>query len=54
MQRLKNLWELSKFQPTSDPKLDTNEMVVRQQVFEKKQQRLATIVEDKPDLFADD
>ena len=50
--RLKNLWELSKYSPRTDKGLNVNEMILRQEVFEKKKQRLATIIEDKPDLFS--
>ena len=58
--RLKNLWELSKYAPRQSDSLPTSgiDNLVLEQVlfpeFKKKKQRLATIIEDKPDIFPDE
>ncbi len=50
--RLRNLWRLSEFKPEhSDKGLSPETLTLRRDIERKPQKRLATIVEDKPDLF---
>lgn len=43
--RIKNLWKLSEFRPEES---DHDDLVLKRDIYKKKEQKLATIVEDDP------